>query len=76
MKKFWYWLYLVVGIIALIDFITVINKNTPDNGYDILGMEVSRTVYLIFKITIAILLISGGLRGTFRNKIGKVDSTQ
>lgn len=76
MKKFWYWLYLVVGIIALIDFITVINKNTPDNGYDILGMEVSRTVYLIFKITIAILLISGGLRGIFGNRKNQTDLTQ
>lgn len=61
MQKFTKYLFLIIGGFALISFIdTLMDK--PGETYAIVGFEVSKTAYLIYKLAVAIILITAGLR--------------
>ena len=66
MQKFYKYLFLILGGFSLIAFIdTLFDK--PDEIYSIFRFEVSKTSYLIYKLTLATILIFAGIKTKVKN---------
>lgn len=62
MLKFYKYLLIFIGAIALCDFFTLLLNYQEIKNYNILSFAVNKTIYTIYKFVIGMVLIISGIK--------------